>query len=327
MKRTTIGLVSLSAALSLGALLLVTNPAESEPPADWPTPSYSDAFWQLWSDGQAECCGYDLVYPRYGQKRKGTAVTIFVKEDFSNSARVKADPGRHPDSDTFPVMKLNLIQDFHTGVYDYNMMTSSFVALESKAGHNAGQPSKVSLTSQEWCGHVYHHVLFDKDAVRSVSHSYFDGEADSQSKLKRGPKTLSEDALFHWARGMAAPSLKPGESCTATVLRSLEHVRLAHKELAFETATLSRSKAQQSIKVPAGSFKVETLTCAFKSGLTWTFYVEASGARRLIRWTSSAGHDAQMVGATRMKYWSLNAEGGQKWLEKIGLKARAARKT
>ena len=73
--------------------------------------------------------GYDLVFPRYGQPRHGVAVTIFVTETFSNTLRVKADPGKHPSSDRFPVMKLNLVEDFQTGIYDYNLMTSTFVAL------------------------------------------------------------------------------------------------------------------------------------------------------------------------------------------------------
>src|SRR5260221_12341644 len=75
-------------------------------------------FWKTWGDGQAELAGYDLAYPRYGQLRNGVAVTIFVSETFSNQLRVKADEGKHPVSDQYPVMKLNLIQDFQTGIYD-----------------------------------------------------------------------------------------------------------------------------------------------------------------------------------------------------------------
>src|SRR6476646_3754549 len=78
----------------------------------------SDPFQKHWYDGKAELAGYELTIPRYGQTRKGEAVTIFVYEPFSNSARVKADPGKHPATDEFPVMKLNLVEDFATGVYD-----------------------------------------------------------------------------------------------------------------------------------------------------------------------------------------------------------------
>ena len=60
----------------------------------------ADEFWTHWGDGKAELDGYALTQPRYGAPRAGTAVMIFVTEDFSDSARVKADPGKHPPSDS-----------------------------------------------------------------------------------------------------------------------------------------------------------------------------------------------------------------------------------
>src|SRR5439155_6663326 len=50
----------------------------------------ADEFWSYWGDGKAELDGYALVEPRYGEPRDGTAVLIYVTEDFSDSARVKA---------------------------------------------------------------------------------------------------------------------------------------------------------------------------------------------------------------------------------------------
>src|ERR1700704_6625736 len=100
------------------------------------------AFWKTWGDGQAELAGYDLTYPRYGELRKGVAVTIFVSETFSNQFRVKADEGKHPASDQFPVMKLNLVQDFQTGIYDYNNMTSAFVPMAPVNSRLAGSLTK-----------------------------------------------------------------------------------------------------------------------------------------------------------------------------------------
>src|SRR5258708_5205492 len=78
----------------------------------------ADEFWAHWGDGKAELDGYALTQPRYGQKRAGTAVLIFVTEDFSDSLRVKADPGKHPAADVYPVLKLNFVRDFQTGIYD-----------------------------------------------------------------------------------------------------------------------------------------------------------------------------------------------------------------
>ncbi|MEL6545566.1 MAG: hypothetical protein AAFQ82_13125, partial [Myxococcota bacterium] len=91
----------------LCAALFVCSPLQA---AD--APRFDDAFWDHWGDGKAELAGYDLTYNRYGQSRSGVAISIFVTETFSNQARVKADPGMHPKSDEYPVMKLNLVKDY-----------------------------------------------------------------------------------------------------------------------------------------------------------------------------------------------------------------------
>src|SRR6187200_267043 len=75
-----------------------------------PALGHADEFWKHWGDGKAELDGYALTQPRYGQLRQGTAVLVFVTDDFSDSARVKADPGKHPASDVRPVLKLNFVR-------------------------------------------------------------------------------------------------------------------------------------------------------------------------------------------------------------------------
>src|SRR5262249_52458683 len=186
----------LGALVSSAALIATTSWSCSHAAADPLAPVFDDAFWRRWGDGQAELAGYDLVQPRYGQKREGVALTIFVTETFSNALRVKSDPGKHPESDEFPVMKLNLVEDFPTGIYDYNLMTSTFVALKAVNGRSAGSTTKVSFSSQEWCGNVYAQALFDAASVRHESHSYFDGEADRQETLPYPEAGLAEDALL-----------------------------------------------------------------------------------------------------------------------------------
>jgi hypothetical protein len=319
---------SLLALCSLGTILLLfagVPIVQSEPKDGLAEPVLNDQFWQSWGDGQAELAGYDLTFTRYGQKRQGTAITIFVTETFSNSVRVKADSGRHPETDQFPVMKLNFIQDFATGVYDYNMMCSTFVTLNSVNGRGAGLASKVSFSSQEWCGHVYHQMLFDKDKVRYQSHSYFDGEADDSGKHTYPADGIAEDALFHWARGFAAPALKAGAKSKVKVLRSLEIARLLHVPVQWEDAVLARSAKTSKIKVPAGEFEVYTMTAKIAAKRLWTFSVEAAWPHRIIQWESSLGHKGSLLGSKRMKYWQLNRNGGESMLEKIGLKARPKR--
>ncbi len=288
------------------------------------SPRFDQAFWDHWSDGLAEVSGYELSYERYGESRSGTAVAIFVTEPFSEKVRVKADPGR-PDTDVFPVMKLNLAQDFPTGVYDYNMMTSCFVGLEPIGGRPAGASAKVSFSSQEWCGHVYHQLLFDTDQIRQQQHSYFDGEADQDTSLRAKPGGISEDVLFHWARGMAGPVLSPGESRQLPLLRSIEHVRLRHVPLEWTEVTLERRSDPQSIEVPAGTFQTNVCTATISGGRTWTFHVEQEAPYRIVRWQCTGGSSGQLVRTERIAYWNRKGTDGIRDLEKLGLRPRPPR--
>jgi len=287
--------------------------------------TFGDAFWETWGDGQAELIGYDFTVPRYGHLRGGIAVTIFVTETLSNELRVKGDPGKHPASDEVPVMKLNLVEDFPTGIYDYNLMTSSFVALQPVDGRPAGAPMKVSFSAQEWCGHVYSQLLFDAGSVRQTLHSYFDGEADQQNRLDYPADGIAEDALWFWARGWAGPPLEPGGSASVKLLISLAASRTRHEPLAWRAATLSRSASSEQISVPAGGFTVERWTAQVEGGTSRTFFVEAAAPHRIIRWETSDGEQAEMLAGERLQYWKMNAPEFVTALEKLGLSPRPAR--
>lgn len=283
-----------------------------------------DAFWSHWGDGRAEIATYDLVLPRYGERRQGTAVAVFVTEPFLESARVKADrPGKSGDS--FQVVKLNLVKDFQTGVYDYNTMLSAFVSLEDVAGRPAGTPAKLSFSSQEWCGHVYHQVLFDRDGLRETLHSYFEGEADREGRLARPADGIAEDTLYLWARGLAAPALAPGESRNVSVLRSLQDARFMHRDLDWSEATLSRAERPSTVEVPAGSFEADRYTAEIEGGLRWTFDVEHAAPHRLLRWERSGGERGELVAVDRMPYWNLHDNADVDALDRIGLTPRPPR--
>jgi hypothetical protein len=310
--------------LSCAVLMLAIGHSATVPGQ---APAPDAAFWKQWGDGQAELSGYDLVFPRYGQPRHGVAVTIFVTETFSNTLRVKADPGKHSPSDIFPVMKLNLVEDFQTGIYDYNVMTSSFVALAAVNGRPPGSPTKISYSSQEWCGNSYQQLLFDARAIRSASHSYFDGEADQQGELSYPADGLSEDELLLWARGQAGPRLAPGEHRDAQLLTSLQTARQQHTAIAWRRATLSRLARQRQLSVPLGKFNVEVWTVDVPGGIQRTIYVEAAEPHRIVRWESSNGERADLLGSQRMKYWEMNREGFETALKKLGLSPRPPRTT
>jgi len=314
-RRTGTGLLAGMLTLALAACACAAVPA----------PVFDDAFWKQWGDDRAELAGYDLVTPRYGSLRHGTAVTIFVTETFSKALRVKADPGRHAKSDEYPVMKLNLVQDFPTGIYDYNLMTSAFVSLAGVNGRPAGAPTKVSFSSQEWCGNVYVQLLFDARSARRTAHSYFDGEADQAGVIAAPSDAVSEDALLIWARGLAFPLVDPGQSVELPLLRSLRAARLLHQPEIVQRARLSRSARPERVSVPAGTLECDVATCAVEGGRTWTFWVERAAPHRIAQWSCSDGERAQLLASDRLQYWNLHDEGMQSELAKLGLHARGAR--
>jgi hypothetical protein len=316
--------IAILAAAAVAAVCLGPGACGAAGPPETPL-VFGDEFWKHWGDNRAELSGYDLTFPRYGTPRKGVAVAIFVTETFSNALRVKSDPGKHPKSDEFPVMKLNLVEDFATGIYDYNLMTSTFVALTPVDGRPAGSATKVSFSSQEWCGNMYGQILLDRSAARLSSHSYFDGEADQSRSLALPPGALPGDAVLLWARGLAAPSLRPGESREVPLVRSLATSRLNHVPVEVLRATLKREAEPARATVPAGTFDVERRTVAISGGPTWTVSVEAAPPHRIVAWETSDGQKAELLASERLPYWKLNGEEGKSALARIGLTPRPPR--
>jgi hypothetical protein len=277
-------------------------------------PAGAQDFWNHWGDGRAEVNGYRLTQPRYGAAREGTAVYVFVTEGFSDRLRVKADPGRHPDDAVYPVIKLNAVRDFNTGVYDYNVMTSTFLRVASD-----WPVAKVSFSSQEWCGHVWHQIVPREGRVDGVFHSYFGGEADGSEDLELPQGAVFEDALPVLLRGLQGAFLEAGESRSVPFLPSMLHSRLTHTPLAWTTAEITRSEKTQAVEVPAGSFEVTVFTVEVEDGRRLTYAIEAAPPHRLVRQTGPGGEELALKGSTRMAYWKLNAPGSEKHLEEIGL--------
>ncbi len=277
-------------------------------------PASAEDFWAHWGDGKAELNGYRLTQPRYGAPRAGTAVYVFVTEDFSDRLRVKANPGRHPATDVYPVMKLNAVRDFQTGIYDYNVMTSVFLRVA------AGWPvAKVSLSSQEWCGNFYHQILPRAGQITGVFHSYFDGEADGTDELPLPADGIFEDALPMLVRGWNGEVLRPGESRSVSFLPSLLRSRLTHRPLAWTKARISRSASPSPLVVPAGGFDAFTYRVAVEGAGELVFDVEAASPYRLLRLAGPGEEEAVLLGSARLAYWKLNGPGGEKYLRELGL--------
>ncbi|WP_221435394.1 hypothetical protein [Algisphaera agarilytica] len=308
----------------LSLTLTSTSAAAGDGP--WTPQTYGSDFSQTWHDGNAEMATYNLTYPRYGELRTGTAVAITVTEPFNPDKRVKSDTG---GEGTHNVIKLNLVEDFQTGLYDYNLMTSVFVATSTVNGLPAGSPTKVSFSSQEWCGHVYQQALFSQHKTRSPGvrqsvHSYFETEADQQITMSYPVGGIAEDALIMWARGLAGPSIGPGESIDAPVYRSMALQRLLHVPGKWEDATLSRQSEPETVSTPAGNFECEVFTAEVAGVRTYTFYIDRAedGDRRLVKLARSDGYAMELTAVERMPYWQLNRNADEKKLKEIGLERR-----
>lgn len=279
-------------------------------------------FWDTWGDGQAEVSGYRLTQSRYGQQRPGEAVLIFVTETFTHAQRVKSDGGHR---DTFPVLKLNEVRDFQTGVYDYNVMTSAFVPLSGELPR--GLPTKLSFSMQEWCGSTYAELTAQHDygdpveGLRLLGHGYFDGESFTDRTLGAPAGGVTADALPVLVRGLAGEWVAPGQQVTLPFLPRLADSRMRHRPLAWSTATVSRSEGSSTITVPAGSFAVYTVTVAPEGGPTLTYHVEADAPHRLIQWERADGERGELTGSARMPYWQQHDNGGEALRAQLGLPA------
>jgi len=293
---------NISSAVVLASLTLVIGVSAS----------FGDDFDTHWHDGKAELDGYRLTVSRYGENRNGTAVMVFVTEPFSESKRVKVNDWRaHPD-DTIDVMKLNLVRDFQTGIYDYNTMVSVFVRTSTF------EPVKISFSSAEWCGHVYAEMIFRDKSIRGTYASYFEDESGPIS-LGRPAGGITEDELFIRLRGLRKDFLAPGEARTLPYLPGSFYSRLSHHKQEWIQATITRPKIPQTVEVPAGSFETSIYDVRSSDGRIGTFYIENAYPHRIIKWSLPPDIDGELTGSQRLEYWKLHAEGDEKYLEELGL--------
>ena len=301
--------LSLLAPLVVGCAVAAGGPSA----ADGPDRSVAPAgFWDHWGDGRGEVARYALTQPRYGALRQGEAVLVTVTEDFQPGPLVKAERGQ---ADAFPVVKLNELRDFRTGVYDYRVMTSAFVPLDGRAPR--GVPVKVSFSSQEWCGHVYDAVNWRDGAIRHVWHSYFDGEADGDARLDAPRDALFVDAMPLLVRDLAGPLLAPGASRDVTVWTRAIDRRFQHRDPGFVRATLAREAAARTVQVPAGTFDVRRTTLRI-GDRTGEWDVEVAPPHRLIRWAWSDGEVGALQGDVRTPYWRQNGLNDEGALPAVG---------
>ncbi|MHC4884863.1 MAG: hypothetical protein ACYTGH_07250 [Planctomycetota bacterium] len=276
MKALTPGILLFVLALPLQAAAIEFTP---------PTP---DQFKAQWYDQGAEVSHYHLRQVRYGEVHEGRAVLIFVTEPFHPDTQVKAD---RPDADSIPMLKLNLTRSFLTGLYPYSTMTSVFSPVDAKA---LPLPTKITFSSQEWCGQVFMQFNRTETGYRTLSRSYFETEGDREETL---PTALPEDGIWNRIR-LAPGSLPIGE---VSLLPSAFHIRLVHRPPTARTVTATLRA------LPSGRVVYSLIDPTEERRVTWVF--EKAFPHRIAEWREEAG-DLRTTMTLKKRimidYWNRN---------------------
>jgi hypothetical protein len=171
------------------------------------------------------------------------------------------------------------------------------------------EPRKVSFTSQEWCGSVFHQVIPKPAGLVSEIHSYFEAEGDAQVTLpytKGGAAAVYyQDEMPILVRELDGEFLKPGESRTLDLLPGLWERRKRHVPLALTRATLTKKSEKE--KVATGLGEKEAVTWLLEHDNVVTAYrVEAAMPHRLLEWDDNLGEKGNLIASIRSTYWEHN---------------------
>ena len=273
-------------------------------PQSAPSQSVSKEFKNYWYDNSGEISSYELSIARYGELRTGKAVMVFVTENYSPELGAKPDAFR---KDQVPVLKLNTTMNFHTGIYPYSIMTSSFLPVETPK-HSL----KISSSIQEWCGHSYMELRNGKKMKVKVS-SYFEGE-NMETVLD---KTWMEDDFYSIIR-VDPEALPIG---TKKVIPAFNKLRMSHLELIAYTCKLSLSKH--------GNHKVYALVYP-ELGRTLKISFEDVFPYRILGWEEIAysGYGsgkqqltstATLINTIQLPYWQKNKNKDALLRKELGL--------
>ncbi len=277
-------------------------------------------FWSYWGDGKAEIDSYAITQNRYNQPRKATTAMIYVTEPFNLAKQVKSDISNDNDPNIVSVLKLNRTKRFQTGIYDYTLLTSVFVPVNTysigKTTYSGGTPLKIAFSSQEWCGLTTHQLNRTENGMSSRQLSYFETEGDRFDQWKSEDRTLYADNLFIAVREVLAP-LPPG---TYPYYQTLEYGRLFHTKFVLQTAVVEKKDATVSYESKNVSVTHWTITAGKQ---VWTFDVEKEYSRRILEYQFRDGNvvieKGKLLKSKRLPYWQLNKNGDEKYLKELGL--------
>jgi hypothetical protein len=275
-------------------------------------------FRDYWYSRGAEISRFSLEQVRYGEIHQGDAILVFVTEEMNPTIQIKADRSRPGN---IPVLKLNAVRKFFTGIYPYSILTSVFSPLDVK---NFPLPLKISSSAQEWCGHAYTQLNLMDDQYRIRVHSYFEKEGDQDFKIK---SYVPEDAIWNLIR-IAPGTLPLGEFF---LIPGTVHARLAHRPLEPRkaVATLAEGVGKSLEHVPLVRYEVNV---SAEQRILRIFF-EKKFPYRIQKWEetyrsmAATGENLLTTRAIRSHtimdpYWQHHRNKDRVMLKKLGLNAR-----
>jgi hypothetical protein len=264
------------------------------------TPPRSPEFMRYWKSGLAEISSYEIVEERYGELRKGQAVLLYVYEETDAATRIKAETAAIPQAARIPVLKLNRILRFNAGIYDYSVMTSVFSGLSGPFIARPFEPVKIAMTSQEWCGSVYHHLVPMGKVLKEELHSYFESEGDRRDSLAIPDSVYYEDELPVTLRELDGPWLASGRELSVRLIPGLWRMRTTHRPVSILAASLAKSDTLAPGLPPAFVFTLRI------GPETWRYRVEKAPPHRILGWSNSMGESGTLAKTVRKAYWEEN---------------------
>ncbi|AKF08790.1 hypothetical protein [Sandaracinus amylolyticus] len=264
----------------------------------------SSEFWARWGDGHAELSTYRGTVSRYGEPRPAEQVLVYVTEPLDRDTLIKDDDA--PRERRVQVLKLNSMLRFQTGIYPYGVMTSVFAPVDAYYAERFA-PAKITMSAQEWCGHVFAGVWPGRDAFFARGLSYFASEGERDELVHVAEGALYEDALLIQLRELDG-DFAGGGDWSGMLVPALWRARRDHTALTPVRATITRSREGDATRFTLRAGEYERV-----------FDVEATGDRRILGWTTNQGESMRVVATDRMAYWELNQVGEERARERIGL--------
>ena len=274
-------------------------------------------FHSYWYNHGAEITRFELEQSRYGEIHPGHAILIFVTEPFRPDIHVKADYETSREK-SIPILKLNFIKRFNTGIYDYSMMKSVFTPIPAKK-QQFSKTLKVSTTRQDWCGHVYLQYNLEKNHYKVKQYSYFEKEGDKAVTI---PSAYLEDEI--WTRLRIDPKTLPLgeiEMIPGSFFTTLHMIDLRAEKAFAEMTNMQEENmgdvSQYTVRYPSLE---RTLSICFNQYFPYDIFswnetcLSRSGKDVKILTTKARRTHAVMV-----DYWNKNSTKDLKLRKELGL--------